>query len=139
MIWLVFQISDIVTPALGLPDWVHTLIVLLGILGFPIAAALAWIFDLTPEGIVLDVRKSSASFSAGSRKPVDLAVDALLIAAAITICVLLFNASFHDHPDPVLGASVSSISLEPSRPHELAAVKHGTGRSGALIHEWSLK
>lgn len=51
VIWLVFQISQIVVPALNLPTWVNSLVVVMGLLGFPIAATLAWIFDLTPSGL----------------------------------------------------------------------------------------
>ncbi len=38
-------------PALGLPGWALTLVVVLAILGFPLAVGLAWAFDVTPQGI----------------------------------------------------------------------------------------
>ena len=49
--WAVIEIADILTPALHLPGWVVTLVVLLALAGFPAALVLAWAFDLTPEGI----------------------------------------------------------------------------------------
>ena len=49
--WVVLQFADIAFPAMGLPEWTITLALgLLGI-GFPVALALAWVFDITPEGI----------------------------------------------------------------------------------------
>jgi adenylate cyclase len=49
--WLVLQFADIAFPAMGLPEWTITLALgLLGI-GFPVALVLAWIFDITPEGV----------------------------------------------------------------------------------------
>src|SRR5688572_12439189 len=39
-------------PALHLPDWSVTLVVAICLLGFPIAAVLAWAFDITDQGIV---------------------------------------------------------------------------------------
>src|SRR5688572_28941127 len=39
-------------PALHLPEWSVTLVVALCVLGFPIAAVLAWAFDITDQGIV---------------------------------------------------------------------------------------
>jgi hypothetical protein len=45
------QGADIVLPALGFPPAAMTLIVVLAIAGLPLAAALAWTFDLTSRGI----------------------------------------------------------------------------------------
>jgi adenylate cyclase len=45
------QGADIVLPALGFSPAVMTGVVVLAILGLPAAATLAWIFDLTPQGL----------------------------------------------------------------------------------------
>jgi len=50
--WITWQVVDIAAPALGLPDWTLTLVILLTIGGFPIALVLAWAYDLTPKGVV---------------------------------------------------------------------------------------
>lgn len=42
---------DIVLPALGAPPWVMSALVVLAISGLPLAAALAWVFEITPHGI----------------------------------------------------------------------------------------
>ncbi len=49
--WVVIQISTNTFPALHLPAWAITLVVVLAILGFPIAVALSWALELTPTGI----------------------------------------------------------------------------------------
>jgi serine/threonine-protein kinase len=49
--WILAEISSVVFPALQLPDWTITLVVVLLLLGFPVAVVLAWAFDLTPEGV----------------------------------------------------------------------------------------
>lgn len=49
--WALIQVSDTVFPLLGVPDWLLRSIVILTIVGFPIAIILAWIFDWTPRGI----------------------------------------------------------------------------------------
>jgi Tfp pilus assembly protein PilF/TolB-like protein len=46
------QGADVVVSALGLPKSLMTGLVVLVIAGLPISAVLAWIFDLTPEGVV---------------------------------------------------------------------------------------
>jgi serine/threonine-protein kinase len=50
--WALIQVGNIVFPALRLPSWSITLLVVLVVFGFPVAAVLAWGFDLTPEGVV---------------------------------------------------------------------------------------
>ena len=47
----VIEGADLLFPRLGLPDWTVTLVVGLVLLGFPLAVALAWAFDFTPDGI----------------------------------------------------------------------------------------
>jgi adenylate cyclase len=49
--FVVLQAADIMLPRLGVPDWVNALIVLLVILGFPIALVLAWALEVTPDGV----------------------------------------------------------------------------------------
>ena len=49
--WLVVQVASIVLPTFHAPEWVLQTIVMLAVLGFPVALVLAWAFDVTPEGI----------------------------------------------------------------------------------------
>lgn len=55
--WLVVQVAEVAFEPLLLPHWALTLVVALAILGFPIAVALAWAFEITPAG----VRKESVA------------------------------------------------------------------------------
>ena len=49
--WALSQGIAQVFPVFDIPNWVIRLIVLLIILGFPVAVVFAWVFELTPEGI----------------------------------------------------------------------------------------
>ena len=49
--WALSQGIAQVFPVFDIPNWVIRLIVLLIILGLPIALALAWMFEITPQGI----------------------------------------------------------------------------------------
>src|SRR6478672_468720 len=48
--WVLIQIATQVFPFFAIPNWAVRLVVLLLILGFPVALILAWAFELTPEG-----------------------------------------------------------------------------------------
>lgn len=91
VVWLVFQVTDVVAPALNLPEWVSRLVVVLGLLGFPVAATLSWIFNLTPAGLVRENRVSHLG-SASPRNKADLVLDYALISVALVICVSLVSA-----------------------------------------------
>jgi len=53
--FIILEASDIMLPRLGLPDWTVTFVIILIIIGFPIAAIVSWIFDITPEGLMKTV------------------------------------------------------------------------------------
>ena len=50
--WLLIQVATQVFPFFEIPKWIVRLIIVLLVAGFPIAVALAWAFELTPEGLV---------------------------------------------------------------------------------------
>ncbi len=72
--WVLIQIADTVAPQLNLPEWAPRLITLIVLLGYPIALVLAWIFDLTPEGIKAEI---------GTNKDKRIYVIAGVLAAAV--------------------------------------------------------
>jgi TolB-like protein/tetratricopeptide (TPR) repeat protein len=49
--FVIWQVAEIAFPALHLPEWVLTFVVVIVIIGFPIALVLAWALEVTPEGI----------------------------------------------------------------------------------------
>jgi TolB-like protein/Flp pilus assembly protein TadD len=49
--WLVMQVAATIVPALHLPDSLTTAVVVVTLLGFPIALVIAWAFEMTPEGM----------------------------------------------------------------------------------------
>ncbi len=47
----VIEAADVIVPRLNIPDWTVTVLIVLVLLGFPIALALTWAFDITPRGV----------------------------------------------------------------------------------------
>jgi hypothetical protein len=44
--FLVMQAAELVVPGLGLPEWTFRAVVVVAVLGIPVAAVLSWVFDL---------------------------------------------------------------------------------------------
>jgi TolB-like protein/Flp pilus assembly protein TadD len=76
----IIQIGSAVFPALELPSWAFRLVVVLLLMGFPIALILAWAYDVTPQGI----RATPASTTPGSHRRRNLI---MLIAVGVFISV----------------------------------------------------
>ncbi|PYJ19855.1 MAG: hypothetical protein DME99_11490, partial [Verrucomicrobia bacterium] len=49
--WLLIQVATQVFPFFEIPNWVVRLVVLVVVLGFPIALIIAWAFEMTPQGM----------------------------------------------------------------------------------------
>ena len=58
------ELADVLVPATTLPEWSEEFFVVLAIVCFPIVVVLAWIFDLTSDGIR---RESSPESRTGAR------------------------------------------------------------------------
>lgn len=67
--FVVLQAADIILPRVGVPDWVMSLVVVLTVLGFPIALVLAWALELTPEGGI--ERTGAATGETGESRALD--------------------------------------------------------------------
>ena len=50
--WILMQIGEVTFPALNIPEWVMSTLVVVLLAGFPIAVIFAWIFDKTPQGFI---------------------------------------------------------------------------------------
>ena len=91
--WLLVQIVTQTFPFFEIPSWAVRLVILLLVLGFPVALVLSWAFDLTREGVV---RTDEAS---PSRPEVTSPPPQLrrLPAAEKSIAVLPFENLSDDH------------------------------------------
>lgn len=49
--WLLTEVMTTALPAIGAPDWVGKLVLLIFVLGLPFAAWFSWEFEVTPEGL----------------------------------------------------------------------------------------
>jgi TolB-like protein len=87
------QGADIVLPALGAPDWTLRLVVVLAILGLPLAATLAWIYEVTPQGLERTTRREAgegdrAGGGAGDGAPLEPVSRGMAVAGVAIVALL---------------------------------------------------
>ncbi|MBK9175143.1 MAG: hypothetical protein IPM46_02165 [Flavobacteriales bacterium] len=50
--WIMIQVAVAVFPYLGLPKWLVTAVIVLTLVGFPIALIISWVYEWGPGGVV---------------------------------------------------------------------------------------
>jgi TolB-like protein/thioredoxin-like negative regulator of GroEL len=109
--WLLIQVATQTFPFFEIPNWMVRAVVLLLILGFPIALILAWAFELTPEGIK---RTEDVDLSKSIRRKTGRKLDFLIIAVLLLIIAGLLFQQFHSKVSPVASLSPGrSIAVLP--------------------------
>ena len=93
--WLLIQVATQVFPFFEVPNWAVRLVVLLLILGFPVALILSWAFELTPEGIKREseVAHERSKTRHTGRRIVGLTIVVAVIAAGLFLFQLLRSKS----------------------------------------------
>src|SRR6267154_2049745 len=89
----IIQIGSAVFPAWELPNWTFRLVVVLLLIGFPIALILAWAYDVTPQGIRV-TPTTSAPGTHRRRNLIILIATGVVVSAAAGF-FLLPRASAH--------------------------------------------
>lgn len=113
--WAVFQVVNALFPALDFPQWTVSLAALLFLAGFPIAVILAWMFEITPEGIKL-VPGDRRKFGAGQYGWIDWLIAAVVAAAFVFAVVQLSNVRqlvSEKIGSALTGASSRSVAVLP--------------------------
>ena len=82
--WLVIEVAATVLPQFQVPEWAPRLVTLLVALGLPIALVMAWVFDITPEGLTVDASR------VGSKR---------IFAVAAVLAALALGWYFHRHAE----------------------------------------
>ena len=80
------QIASQIFPFFEIPNWAVRLVVLLLVIGFPVALILAWAFELTPEGI-----KRTEEIEPGRQSRNRVWVYVIVIAGAISVSLFFFG------------------------------------------------
>jgi adenylate cyclase len=97
--WLLLQIADVTFGPLGVPPWVMITLITAAVLGFPVAIALAWHFELGDRGLARDTAADAAARPVvhGLRRYADVAIIGVLLA---TVAALLVRQSDIGKPPP---------------------------------------
>src|ERR1051326_2280976 len=83
---VLMQVASQIFPFFEIPNWAVRLVVLLLVIGFPVAVILAWAFELTPEGIK---RTEDVELSESVRRKTGRKLDFFIIAVLLLVIAAL--------------------------------------------------
>jgi len=127
--WLVLQITDVVAPALRLPDWTISLVTFLGIIGFPFAMLFTWAFEMTPEGLkptaAVDPSRSITSETGSQLNRLIIGMMAVAILLLLTERFFFSDREAATPEQPVATAQQEpgvATNTAPDKPHSIAVL-----------------
>jgi tetratricopeptide (TPR) repeat protein len=95
--FIIMEAGDMMLPRLGLPDWTVTFIIVLLIIGFPIAIIFSWIFDITPQGLKktepAEEKSEVDSLSLPPRRGIKPS-DAIIAVLIVIVIILVYPKIF---------------------------------------------
>jgi len=103
--WLLMQVASQIFPFFEIPNWAVRLVVLLLVIGFPIALIIAWAFEVTPEGI----KRTEAADAAGQRSRGGAWIYIVLIGAALSVGLFFVGRYTAGRATPRHGEAATAV------------------------------
>jgi adenylate cyclase len=105
--WVLAQVAEFAFENFGAPDWVLKSVIVILLLGLPIALVFAWAFEMTPEGIKREKEVDrSASITPQTGRKLDRVIIPVLVVALAWFAWDKFGSPTESTPT----AASSSIS-----------------------------
>ena len=105
--WVLLQVGSVVFAPLGLPNWSQTALIVVVAVGFPVALVLAWIYDVTPDGIV-KTEEGAAPTTLSRARRIDFAIIGML-AVALAMSLLWKREAPAPASAPTADASIAVL------------------------------
>jgi len=106
--WVILQFIDVINEILGFPDWFPKMVLVLLVIGLPIALLFSWAFELTPEGLMKTKEvDASKSVTHGTGQKINkLIIGGLVLAVAF---LLVDKFLLQDQPAEARQASIAVL------------------------------
>ena len=113
--WILVEVASVFLPGFDAPDWVFKVVMLLVILGFPMAVVFAWAFELTPAGLKREKEVDrSQSITARTGRKLDFIIIGVLAIAVVLFAVDKFARQVEDVSEiPEPADAIPSIAVLP--------------------------
>jgi TolB-like protein/Flp pilus assembly protein TadD/DNA-binding winged helix-turn-helix (wHTH) protein len=118
--WIVLQVAQVTFAPLRFPDWWMSALTILAVIGLPIVLVLAWTYEITPEGVVLDAGGDGTGVMRRLPRPRQSIGPVIVTGVAVMATVTGF-AWWRSLDVPATSAARSAPPLEPG-PRSIAVL-----------------
>jgi TolB-like protein/Tfp pilus assembly protein PilF len=126
--WLLLQVTGLLLPVFGAPDWVMRVLVLVLGAGFIAALVFSWAYELTPEGVKRESEVDRThSITHHTARKLDIAVIVLLVLA---IGLFAWDRFGSDPATTAVVADAPAVATPPAKP---AATPPADAKSIAVL------
>lgn len=105
--WVLLQVADVVLDALPLPAYSMTFLIVALAMGFPVALVLAWAFQWTPQGLMVESPGGRLHAAATGAKPGRLVYMVAGVSAVMVGSGAYFLTSSDELPEQAVAAAES--------------------------------
>ena len=127
--WVVAQVTELAFDSFGAPDWTIKSVIVLLLLGLPVALIFAWVYEMTPEGLKKekDVDRSE-SITPQTGRRIDRVIIAMLVIA------LAFFAFDKYAREPAVTETANEVATESTaEPAQVAATDQAAPKKSVAV------
>lgn len=114
VVFVIMQLVEILFPIFNFPQWTQQFIVILLLLGFPVAAIFSWIFDKTPDGFIKTGKIKSPKTTVKNTTPFYLQKRNIILLVGVIGGVVLggFGQNILPQPEQINDKSIAVLPFE---------------------------
>ena len=113
--WILIEAGSVLLPTFGVPEWFFRVYVLVILGGFVVSLVLAWVFEVTPDGVKLDSEIDRSKQAPPKRgKSNAIIITLLVVALGVSITFNVTGVRDQDIPqEPIAATEPPSIAVLP--------------------------
>lgn len=111
--WILIEAGSVLLPTFGAPEWFFQVYVMMVLAGWVFALIVAWIYEVTPEGVKLERDIDRATYQPPQRSNMNrILIGLLIIALGVSLSFNLFGLRPQDLNESV-GEKRDSVAVLP--------------------------
>ncbi len=111
--WILIEAGSVLLPTFGAPEWFFKVYVMLVMGGFVVSIVIAWVFEITPDGVRLEKDLDRSTYDTPGRGGLNFVLIGLLVVA-LAVSISFNLAGLHDRGTITeIVAKKSSVAVLP--------------------------
>ena len=114
VVFVIMQLVEILFPIFNFPQWTQQFIVILLLLGFPVAAIFSWVFDKTPDGFIKTTKTKSSKPTIKNNQPFYFQKRNIVLVVGVLSGIILgrFGQNILPNNESINNKSIAVLPFE---------------------------